>query len=90
MGSLPIPPAMTPKEILDELKWREDRDLTKARIWYEHRGGERDFIIIRGDEIIEMDRGYFTTIQSRIPIYKIFRIEYEGEVVFERRPEENP
>ena len=81
---------MTPKEILDELKWRDDRDLAKAKIWYEHRGGEKDHVIIGGDEITHLERGYFTTIQARIPFYKIFRIEYEGEVIFERHPEENP
>lgn len=81
---------MTPKEILDELKWRDDRDMSKARIWYEHRGGERDYVIICGDEITETERGYFVTDQARVPLYKIFRIEYEGEVIFERHPEENP
>lgn len=85
-----IPLTMTPREILNELKWRDDRDLAKAKVWYEHRGAESGHVVISGAEITELERGYFTTIQARIPIYKIFRIEYEGEIIFERHPEENP
>jgi uncharacterized protein (UPF0248 family) len=90
MGFHSISEAMTPKEILDELKWRDDRDPAKARIWYDHRGGEKDHVIIHGDEVVQLERGYFNTLQARIPLYKIFRIEYDGEVLFERHPEENP
>jgi len=85
-----IPLMMTPREILNELKWRDDKDITKAKIWYEHRGGERGYLVIGGGEITELEKGYFNTAQARIPFYKIFRIEYDGEVVFERRPRSNP
>lgn len=85
-----IPSTMTPREILNELKWREDRDLAKAKVWYEHRGAESHHVVISGAEITELERGYFTTVQARIPFYKIFRIEYEGEIIFERHPEGNP
>ncbi|MFQ6127744.1 MAG: DUF504 domain-containing protein [Thermoplasmata archaeon] len=81
---------MTPREVLNELKWREDKDLAKARIWYEHRGGKREYVIISGEEITELEKGYFTTVQAKIPFYKIFRIEYEGEIVFERPQQGNP
>lgn len=81
---------MTPKKVLNELKWRKDKDLAKAKIWYEHRGAEQGFVIVSGKEIVELERAYFSTLQARIPLYKIFRIEYEGKVIFERDPEENP
>lgn len=80
---------MTPREVLNELKWREDKDIAKAKVWYEHRGGETGYVIIGGEEIVDLEKGYFTTIQARIPFYKIFRIEYEGEIIFERSQDEN-
>ena len=47
-------------------------------------------MIVSGKEITELERAYFNTLQARIPLYKIFRIEYEGEVIFERDPDGNP
>lgn len=81
---------MTPREVLNELKWREDKDLAKAKIWYEHRGGKEDFVTISGKEITRLGKGYFTTLQARIPFYKIFRIEYEGKAILERSSQGNP
>lgn len=80
---------MTPREVLNELKWREGKDIAKAKVWYEHRGGKQGYAIIGGEDIIDLEKGYFTTIQARIPFYKIFRIEYEGEIIFERSQDEN-
>jgi len=80
---------MTPREVLNELKWREDKDIAKAKVWYEHRGGEKGYVIIGGEDIVELEKGYFTTTQARIPFYKIFRIEYEGEIIFERSKDES-
>ncbi len=75
---------MTPREILNELKWREDRDISKAEIWYSSRGTNEGFVIITGDELTELGKSFFSTAQATIPFYKIFRIIYEGEVIFDR------
>lgn len=75
---------MTPREILNELKWREDKDISKAEIWYTSGGTEDGFVIITGDELTELGKSFFSTAQATIPFYKIFRIIYGGEVIFDR------
>ncbi|MCK4444864.1 MAG: DUF504 domain-containing protein [Thermoplasmata archaeon] len=75
---------MTPREILNELKWREDRDISQAEIWYHSRGTKEGFVIISGDELTDLGKSFFSTAQATIPFYKIFRIVYEGEVIFDR------
>jgi uncharacterized protein (UPF0248 family) len=75
---------MTPREILNELKWREDRDISRAEVWYRTRGTKKGFVIITGDELTELGKSFFSTPQATIPFYKIFRITYDGEVIFDR------
>lgn len=75
---------MTPREILNELKWREDKDISKAEIWYTSGGTEDGFVIITGDELTELGKSFFSTAQATIPFYKIFRIICDGEVIFDR------
>ncbi len=75
---------MDTREILNELKWREDKDLDKARIYYIHRGAPDDTKIISGSEIVELKNSFFETEESTLPYHRIFKIEYDGEVVFER------
>jgi uncharacterized protein (UPF0248 family) len=75
---------MTPREILNELKWREDREISKAEIWYKSRDTKEGSVIITGDELTELGKSFFSTAHATIPFYKIFRITYEGEVIFDR------
>lgn len=79
-----IPEYMTPREILNELKWREDRDISKAEIWYSSGGTELGYVIITGDELTDLGKSFFETASATIPYYKIFRILYGGEVIFDR------
>lgn len=77
-----------PREILNELKWREDRDLSKAEIWYIHRGAPNDTKIISGKEILNLEHSFMILEEASIPYHRIFRIIYEGDVIFERRKKE--
>jgi len=40
--------------------------------------------VVRGSEIVDLERRYFTTGRVRLPYYKIERIEWNGEILFER------
>ncbi len=74
----------TAREVLNELRWRGADRLPQAVLTYRDRtrlGGDR---LIRGSEIVELERRYFITAGGRLPYYKIDRIEIAGEVVFER------
>jgi len=72
------------REILNELKWRQDFNLDKAEIWYIHRGAKNDTKIISGKEILNLEKSFMKTTGAMIPYHRIFKIVYNGEVVFRR------
>ncbi len=75
----------TAREVLNELRWRETDRLADATIWYRDRGRPEGFRIVRGSEIVELERRYFSTASAgRLPYYKIERIECGGRVLFDR------
>lgn len=80
-----------PREILNELKWRKDRDISKAEIWYVHRGAANDTKIVSGKEILDLEHSFMVLSEASIPYHRIFKIIYKGKMIFERRPkgEEN-
>lgn len=71
------------REVLNELRWREGRDLARAEVWVRGRTWD-DVKAIPGEAITDLNRRYFSTADATIPYYKVVRIVYEGEVVFER------
>jgi len=73
----------TAREVLNELRWREGRDLRRAEVWVRGRTAD-DAKRIGGDEITELGHRYFSTASATIPYYKVLRIHYEGETLFER------
>jgi len=77
------PPVRKARDVLNGLKWREGRDLAKATVWVQGRTAD-DVKAIRGEEIRELGRRYFSTATSTIPYYKVVRIEYMGETLFDR------
>jgi uncharacterized protein (UPF0248 family) len=77
-----------PREILNELKWREDRNLSNAEIWYVHRGAPNDTKIISGDEILDLENSFMVLEDASIPYHRIFKIKYEDRVIFEREKKE--
>lgn len=77
-----------PREILNELKWREDRNLSNAEIWYVHRGAPNDTKIITGDEILDLEHSFMVLEDASIPYHRIFKIMYEDRVIFDREKKE--
>lgn len=77
-----------PKDILNELKWHKQKDLTKAEIWYVHRGAVDDTMIVTGSDIRDLEHSFMVVsksgISSHIPFHRIFKIVYDGRVIFER------
>jgi uncharacterized protein (UPF0248 family) len=74
-----------PKEILNELKWRKDRDISKTEIWYIHRGAPNDTMIVTGEMIVNLEHSFMVLTEASIPYHRIFRIIYDGDVIFERK-----
>lgn len=75
-----------PREILNELKWRPGSSLCDAEITYLHRGAPNDEIVIPGSEIVDLERSFFVTKESKIPFHRIKRIMYRGEKLFDAEP----
>lgn len=74
----------TPKDVLNELKWKEDRSISRAEIFYVHRGAEDDYRILKGDEVEELGRSFIKCEEGHIPYHRVFQIVYEGDVIFSR------
>jgi uncharacterized protein (UPF0248 family) len=77
----------TAREVLNELRWREPSRLADAILWYRDRLESGGFRLIRGSEIVGLERRYFRTASARLPYYKIERIERSGETLFARTGE---
>jgi uncharacterized protein (UPF0248 family) len=74
-----------PREILNELKWRDDRDISKAEIWYVHRGAPNDTMIVEGGKIVELQHSLMVLEDASIPYHRVFKIIYDGDVIFRRK-----
>ena len=74
----------TAKEILNELKWREDRDFTVVEVDYIHRGAPSDLMTASGDEIRNLGNSFMETTSASIPYHRITEIRYDGDVVWRR------
>lgn len=70
------------RDILNEIKWT--KDLQKVEIWYVHRGVPNNTKILSGDDIVQIGRSFLETKTASIPFHRIFKILYNGEVVFQR------
>lgn len=79
--------ARTARAILNELRWREPSRLAEAVLTYRDRVRPEGSRSIRGSEILELERSYFTTSTARLPYYKIERIECAGETIYARSRE---
>ncbi len=75
-----------PRELLNEIKWRFD--LGKCRIYYVHRGAPGNVKVVDGNAIKRIDRGFLILegeVQDvHIPYHRIFRIDYNDQIIFER------
>jgi len=74
----------TAREILNELRWRGPNRLVGANVFYRDRTRSEGYRLIRGSQIVALERRYFTTATARLPYYKIEKIESAGEILFER------
>jgi uncharacterized protein (UPF0248 family) len=77
----------TARDVLNELRWRSPSRLADAVLWYRDRSRSEGVAVIRGSEIVDLERRYFTTASARLPYYKIERIECACETVYVRSRE---
>ena len=77
-----------PREVLNELKWREDA-LAEAEVWYVHRGAPGDARVVPGGAVADLQRSFLVLREdgreTMIPYHRVFRIARGGRSVWERR-----
>jgi uncharacterized protein (UPF0248 family) len=71
-----------PRQVLNRMRWGEG-GLQGAVVTYIHRGGPDDLASVKGEDIAELGRSFFTVGEGQIPYHRIIRIEKDGEVVFQ-------
>ena len=76
---------INPRELLNEIKWKQGLDIKKVEIWYIHRGAKKNTRIISGKEIISIGISFLETTTSMIPYHRIFQITYNKETIFKRK-----
>jgi uncharacterized protein (UPF0248 family) len=76
---------VTPRDVLNRLKWKEGEDLGEAIIFYVHRGAPGDSKAVSGADIVRLERFCFElSTGTCIPYHRVYRITYRGNAVFER------
>ena len=87
----------TVRTVLNELKWRADRDFSMVEVEYVHRGAPGDTAAVSGEDILALEPwmmvirresrgGYPVPGKAAIPYHRIVRVLYDGQVVFDRSP----
>jgi len=51
-------------------------------VTYVHRGIPGDLSCVRGEDVVEIGRSFFSTPDGTVPYHRIRKIEMDGEVVF--------
>jgi uncharacterized protein len=72
-----------PREVLNQLKWGPEGGLDRAEVTYLHRGAPGDEITVRGSVIVELERSFFCTNESKVPYHRIRRITLDGMLLFD-------
>ncbi len=76
---------VTPRDILNRLKWKEGEDIGEARISYVHRGAPGDSKTVSGADVVRLEGFCFELATGTcIPYHRVYKITYRGETVFER------
>jgi uncharacterized protein len=69
-----------PREVLNRLRWQGG--LEEAIVTYLHRGAPGDKVTVRGKDIMELGRSFFTTAEATIPYHRIRLIERGDNVLY--------
>ena len=76
---------VTPRDVLNRLKWKEGEDMGEAEIFYVHRGAPEDSKSVPGSDIVALEGFCFElNTGTCIPYHRVYKISYRGKTVFER------
>jgi len=72
------------RKILNEYKWREDRDFSLIEVHYIDRLNPQGYAVLKGDDIVDMGSKFIFTKKGMIPYHRVIRILYNGEIIYEK------
>ena len=72
------------RDILNELKWRDNSEFNNVEVWYRHRGAPNDTMVISGEEIVSLHKSFLETKTAMIPYHRVIKVIYEGRILFDR------
>lgn len=76
---------ITPRDVINQLKWTEGERVEEAEIFYVHRGAPGDSRSVMGADIVRLDKFCFELATGAcIPYHRVYKIVYRGRVMFER------
>ncbi len=77
---------VSPKDVLNKLKWKEGESLADATIYYVSRGSPDDSASVSGDEVKSIEAfGFELESGSFIPWHRVYKIDYRGRTIFDRQ-----
>ncbi|UCH90000.1 MAG: DUF504 domain-containing protein [Thermoplasmata archaeon] len=74
----------TAKNVLNEYKWRDDRDFNALQVVYIHRGAKGDLKTVEGADITTLGNSFFKTTTAEIPYHRIVQIRYKQNTIWKR------
>ena len=76
---------ITPRDVLNRLKWTEGERVEDAEVFYVHRGAPDNSRSVMGRDILQLDRFCFELGNgSCIPYHRVYKITYHGQIIFMR------
>lgn len=76
---------VSPRDVLNRLKWKAGESLSDAIIYYVSRGSPGDSATVSGDEIKEIGAfGLELESGSVIPYHRVYRIDYRDATIFDQ------
>lgn len=74
-----------PRDILNELKWKEGLDINECSIQYIHRGAPSDTKTVSGEDIVDIGHMFFTLFpDTMIPYHRILQMKYKGKTIYSK------
>ncbi len=74
------------RDILNEYKWRKDRDFSQIEVHYIDRLSPQGYAVLKGEDISDLGSKFMFTRTGMIPYHRVIRILYQGKIIYERIP----
>lgn len=72
-----------PRDIFNELKWKEGVGINECSVEYIHRGVPGNTKTFSGEDIVDIGHSFFTLFpDTMIPYHRILKIKYKEKTIY--------